>query len=111
MEQFDAIIIGTGQAGNPLTSVLAEKEYHTAVIERSNPGGGCINYGCTPTKTMVASASAHHMAKRTDEVGIHVNSVQTNFQQLKRRRDDIVQQWREGIAKRMSETKNLEFLI
>lgn len=111
MEQFDAIIIGIGQAGNPLASALAAQGYRTAVVEQTHPGGSCINYGCTPTKIMVASAPVSHMAKKADEVGIHVNDVQTNFQNLKKRRDGIVRQWREGIQKHMTETGNMELIM
>lgn len=111
MEQFDAINIGIGQAGNPLASVLEAEGYHTAVVENTHPGGSCINYGCTPTKFMVASASVSHMAKKADEVGIHVNDVKTNFQNLKKHRDGIVRQWRESIQKRMTEAGNIELIM
>jgi pyruvate/2-oxoglutarate dehydrogenase complex dihydrolipoamide dehydrogenase (E3) component len=81
MEHYDAVIIGIGQAGNPLANILAKEGYKTAVIERSYPGGSCINYGCTPAKIMVASAEVSHLAKNANEVGIQVNSVETKFQQ------------------------------
>lgn len=111
MEHFDAIIIGIGQAGNPLASALSKKRYKTAVIERSYPGGSCINYGCTPTKIMVASATVSDLAKHANEIGIEVNSVNTNFRQLKERRDGIVKQWRDGIQKRMEEDENIELIM
>lgn len=111
MEQFDAIIIGIGQAGNPLASALAEKGYKTAVVERSYPGGSCINYGCTPTKIMVEAASVSQMAEKANEVGIIVKSVKTDFQKLINRRDAIVKQWREGIEKRMKEEENIELIM
>lgn len=111
MEHYDAIIIGIGQAGNPLASALAKQGLKTAVIERSYPGGSCINYGCTPTKIMVASAAVSQSAKNASEVGIQVNAVETNFQQLKKRRDGIVEQWRNGIKKRMEEAENIELIM
>ncbi|CAN5298940.1 mercuric reductase [soil metagenome] len=111
MEQYDAIIIGIGQAGNPLANTLAKNGYKTAVIERSHPGGSCINYGCTPTKIMVASAAVSHLAKNAYEVGIRVNGVETDFQQLIKRRDGIVEQWRDGIQNRMEEAENIELIM
>lgn len=70
--QYDAIIIGTGQAGPPLAERLGEIDSSVAIIERDRIGGTCVNYGCTPTKTMVASARAAHMARRAGDFGVEV---------------------------------------
>ena len=69
MDKFDVIIIGAGQAGNPLSSAFAEAGKRTALIEEKYVGGTCINYGCTPTKTMIASAEVAYMARRSEEWG------------------------------------------
>ncbi|MEK6477040.1 mercuric reductase [Catalinimonas sp. 4WD22] len=111
MEKYDAIIIGIGQAGNPLSATLAEKGWKTAVIEREHPGGSCINYGCTPTKTMVASAHIAHMVRTADAFGIETSAPKTNFQKVIERRDNIVTKWREGIEKKMSETENIDYFF
>ena len=63
-EQFDAVILGSGQAGKPLTLALAKAGWKVALVEREHVGGTCINEGCTPTKTMVASARAAYIARR-----------------------------------------------
>lgn len=111
METYDAIIIGIGQAGNPLSATLSEQGLKIAVIEREHPGGSCINYGCTPTKAMVATANISHLIRTSEEVGIHSSSPQTNFKEVIKRRDSIVKKWREGIEKKMSETENIDYLF
>ena len=72
-ENFDAIIIGSGQAGNPLAKDLASSGWKVAVVERSYAGGSCINYGCTPSKTMAASALTADFVRRSSEYGIHTS--------------------------------------
>jgi len=67
MNEYDAIIIGAGQAGGPLSTALAHAGQKTAIIERVHVGGTCINEGCTPTKTMVASARVAYRASRADD--------------------------------------------
>ena len=104
MPHYDAIIIGSGQAGNPLAHNLADQGWQVALIEKEHLGGSCINYGCTPTKTLVASALAAHMARRGPEFGVHTGPVQVDMAQVMARKDRIVQQWRQGqeghVAKR-----------
>ena len=111
MEHFDAIIIGIGQAGNPLASALSKQGHKTAVIERSHPGGSCINYGCTPTKIMIGAATAVHSAKTAKDVGIMVSSVKTDFRQLVSHRNKIIEQRRDGIQKKIEEDENIELII
>ena len=72
MKRYDAIIIGTGQAGPPLAGRLTESGMEVAVIERKLFGGTCVNTGCIPTKTLVASAYAAHMARRAADFGVVV---------------------------------------
>lgn len=78
MEKHDAIIIGIGQAGSPLAKTLDEQGKKTTIIERSHPGGSCVNYGCTPTKTMLASAGRSHLSKTAQEVGVHNKETTVN---------------------------------
>ncbi|HEX8532396.1 MAG TPA: mercuric reductase [Cytophagales bacterium] len=106
-EHYDAAIIGVGQAGQPLALALARKGWKTAVIERAYLGGTCINYGCTPTKTLIASAEAVHLARRAGEYGIGVEGVQVHWAQVKARKDALVASWRQGIANRFAAEEHL----
>ena len=72
-EQYDAIIIGVGQAGNPLATALSQAGWRTAVIERRFVGGTCVNDGCTPTKTMIASGRVAYLARRAGDFGVHID--------------------------------------
>jgi pyruvate/2-oxoglutarate dehydrogenase complex dihydrolipoamide dehydrogenase (E3) component len=100
---YDAIILGSGQAGNPLATALAAKSKRTAMIEQSLLGGTCVNYGCTPTKTMVASAEVAYMARRAPEYGIKVGEVSVDMSVVRERKRGIVQVWREGREKRLQQ--------
>jgi glycine/D-amino acid oxidase-like deaminating enzyme len=89
---YDAIIIGTGQAGPFLAGRLAESGRQVAIVERKLFGGTCVNTGCTPTKTMVASAYAAHLARRGAEFGVNVGGkVSVDMPRVKARRDAIVE--------------------
>jgi len=95
---FDAIIIGAGQAGPPLAFRLAGEGLFTAVIERRHVGGSCVNFGCTPTKAMVASARAAHIARRAADFGVRVGGeVSVDMRAVKARKDAVVEQHREGL--------------
>ena len=104
MKTFDAIVIGSGQAGNPLAHRMADHGWTVALIEREHLGGSCINYGCTPTKTMLASAQIAHYARRAAEFGVGVGPVSVDLPHVVARKDEIVHQWRSGqeqhVAKR-----------
>lgn len=96
---YDAIIIGSGQAGVPLASRLAKAGLTTAIIEKSHFGGTCVNTGCTPTKAYVASARRAYAARTADELGIEIGGhIRANLQKIKQRKDELVQSSREGIA-------------
>jgi pyruvate/2-oxoglutarate dehydrogenase complex dihydrolipoamide dehydrogenase (E3) component len=83
---FDAIIIGTGQAGPPLAGRLNREGLKTAVIERKEVGGTCVNVGCTPTKALVASARAAHMARRGPDFGVLLDGpVRVDMKRVKAR--------------------------
>jgi pyruvate/2-oxoglutarate dehydrogenase complex dihydrolipoamide dehydrogenase (E3) component len=110
-EQYDAIIIGTGQAGKPLAVALAEAGWKTAIIERKHVGGTCINVGCTPTKTMVASARVAYLAQRAADYGVHPNGVRVNMAEVRRRKQGIVESFRNGSQRHLQNTKNLELIF
>ena len=88
--KYDAIIIGSGQAGNPLGHKLADHGWKVALIERKHLGGTCINEGCTPTKTMVASAQVAYYARRGAKWGVHTNDVQVHLSEVVDRKNKIV---------------------
>ena len=89
-QHFDAIVIGTGQAGPYLARRLAASGMKVAIVERKLFGGTCVNTGCIPTKTMVASAYAAHMARRAAEFGVSVGgSVSVDMRRVKARKDDV----------------------
>ena len=89
-EYFDAIIIGSGQGGNPLAEVLNTAGKKTAMIERKYAGGTCINTGCTPTKTMVASARVAYLARRGGDYGVDVGPVAIDMARVRERKRNIV---------------------
>jgi len=101
MEKFDVIIIGAGQAGNPLSSAFAEAGKRTALIEEKYVGGTCINYGCTPTKTMIASAEVAYMARRSEEYGVHLEDVRVDLKQVRQRKEAVVTSFRGGSEQRI----------
>ncbi len=108
MKKYDAIIIGTGQAGPSLAARCAEEGLKTAVIERHLFGGTCVNTGCTPTKALVASARAAHMANRMDDFGIYIDgSVTVDMKKVKARKDAIVKESTEGVESWLKNTENL----
>src|SRR5262245_55031907 len=99
MTHFDAIIIGAGQAGPPLADRLTRSGMSVALIERHLFGGTCVNTGCTPTKTLVASAYAAHLARRAQDYGVRVGEVAVDMPRIKARADAVVQRSRSNIEK------------
>jgi len=107
VKQFDDLIIGTGQAGPFLAGRLAESGRQVAIVERKLFGGTCVNTGCTPTKAMVASAYAAHLARRGAEFGVNVGGkVSVDMPRVKARRDAIVQESRRGLQSWLEEMDN-----
>ncbi|MGE0217629.1 FAD-containing oxidoreductase [Mycolicibacterium sp.] len=105
VQRFDAIIVGAGQAGPPLAGRLTAAGQTVAVIERKLVGGTCVNYGCIPTKTLVASAHAAHLARRGHEFGVDAGLVAVDMAKVKARKDRIsigdregVESWLEGMT-------------
>src|ERR1035438_7339430 len=110
-QQYDAIVIGSGQAGTPLSTALAEAGMHTALIEREHVGGTCVNEGCTPTKTMVASARVAYLARRGVDYGIHTGEIRVDMERVRKRKRDIVDSFRNGSQARIEKTPNLELIF
>src|SRR5262245_4431849 len=109
-EHFDAIIIGSGQAGKPLCLSLARAGRKTALLERQFVGGTCINFGCTPTKTMVASARVAYLARRGADYGVQTGPVALDLTKVRQRKRDIVASFRGGLERRLKQTDRLVLL-
>ena len=110
-EQYDAIVIGAGQAGGPLSTALAQADWKTALIERKHVGGTCVNEGCTPTKTMLASARVAHLARRAADYGVHTGPVTVDLAKVRQRKRDIVDSFRGGSQRRIEQTEGLDLLM
>jgi pyruvate/2-oxoglutarate dehydrogenase complex dihydrolipoamide dehydrogenase (E3) component len=110
-EQYDAIVIGAGQAGNPLSRALAGAGWKTALIERAHVGGTCVNEGCTPTKTMVASARVAYLARRAGDYGVRTGPVTVDMGRVRQRKREIVESFRGGNRQRIDGTENLDLLL
>jgi len=109
-DQYGGIIIGSGQGANPLARALAGTGSKTALIERQYVGGTCINYGCTPTKTMVASGRLAYLARRAGDYGVQVGKIEIDMGKVRERKRAIVQSFRQGGERRIRETANLDLL-
>ncbi|MEO7109799.1 MAG: FAD-containing oxidoreductase [Polyangiaceae bacterium] len=108
MPKFDAIIIGTGQSGPPLAGRLAKAGRKVAIIERKLFGGTCVNVGCIPSKTLIASARAAHVVRRAKELGVNFGGeVSVDMKRVKARKDEIVHQSNEGVTTWLEGTENL----
>src|SRR6202021_10597 len=105
MEDFDAIIIGSGAGGNPLAVALAEAGKKTALIERQDVGGTCINRGCSPTKTMVASARVAYLARRGAGYGVHTGPISVDLGKVRERKRAVVSNFRQNREKRLEKEK------
>jgi pyruvate/2-oxoglutarate dehydrogenase complex dihydrolipoamide dehydrogenase (E3) component len=103
-KRFDAIIIGTGQAGPPLAARFAGAGKNVAILERDKFGGTCVNTGCTPTKTLVASAYAIHVARRGAEYGFSTGDVRVDIKRVKARKDAASMSSSKGVEERLRGT-------
>ena len=110
-ERFDAVIIGTGQAGKPLAGALAGAGKKTAIVERDRVGGTCILTGCTPTKTMVASARVAHLTRRGGDFGVVTGPVSVEMEEVRRRKRRLVDSWSSGNRKQLEETDGVELIF
>ena len=110
-QQYDAIVIGSGQGGTPLSVALANAGLRTVLVERKHVGGTCVNEGCTPTKTMIASGRVAYLARRAADYGIRTGSVSVDLKKVRQRKRDIVDSFRHGNQARVEKTAKLELIF
>ena len=110
-ETFDAVIIGAGQAAKPLAIALGQAGWKTAVIERKHVGGSCINFGCTPTKAMAASARVAYLARRAADYGVRTGAVEVDLASVLQRRNAIVRSFRDSAQKALEGADNVELIF
>jgi dihydrolipoamide dehydrogenase len=111
MKEYDCIVIGSGQAGTPLAKKLAEAGKKTLLVEKRFVGGTCVNDGCTPTKTMVASARMAYLAGKHNDMGVTIEGYKVDLRQIKKHKDDIVLKMRNGGQASVEKTPNLDLLF
>jgi pyruvate/2-oxoglutarate dehydrogenase complex dihydrolipoamide dehydrogenase (E3) component len=109
-QHYDAVVVGAGQGGGPLASALAQSGRRTALIERDHVGGTCINVGCTPTKTMVASARVAYLARRAADYGLEAGPVQVDMAAVRRRKRAIAAAFRSSSERNIEETQGLDLI-
>jgi pyruvate/2-oxoglutarate dehydrogenase complex dihydrolipoamide dehydrogenase (E3) component len=109
-QHYDAVVVGAGQGGGPLAGALARAGRRTALIEREHVGGTCINTGCTPTKTMVASARVAYLARRAADYGVESGPVRVDMAAVRRRKRAVVASFRSGSERRIEETPGLDLI-
>ncbi len=107
---YDFIVIGSGQGGGPLASAAAKAGKRVALIEREHVGGTCVNNGCTPTKTMVASARVAYLARRSRDYGVETGPVRVDMERVRARKAEVVTSFRESSQKSYEEQENLELI-
>src|ERR671917_37897 len=109
-QHYDAVVIGAGQAGVPLSQALARSGRRTALIEREHVGGTCINEGCTPTKTMVASAKTAYVDRRSADYGVHNGPVAGDMPEVRGRKRAMVDSFRNSNMRRIEATDGLDLI-
>lgn len=110
-EKYDAIVIGTGQGGGPLAGKMAGAGWKTAVIEREHVGGSCVNVGCTPTKTMVASARVAYLARRGADYGVNTGTVTIDQKIVRQRKRAIVESFSSGSRSGLERWDELDLIM
>ncbi len=110
MSNYDAIIIGTGQGGVPLAYALAKARKRTAIVERDAVGGSCVNFGCTPTKTLVHIAKVAQTVRRAAEYGVETESPKMDMSKVRELKRKIVAEFRDPTAKHLQETEHLDLI-
>src|SRR5215831_12641223 len=110
-QHYDAIVIGSGQGGTPLSVALAQAGMHTALIERKHVGGTCINEGCTPTKTMVASGRVAYLARRAADYGVHTGPISIDMKKVRQRKRDIVDSFRHRSQARIEKSPKVDLIF
>src|SRR5689334_23761752 len=105
--RYDAIVVGSGQAGNPLAFRFADLGWSVALVEEKNLGGTCINTGCTPTKTMVHRAQVAHYARNAARWGINTSNVSVDLARIVAQKEEVVLSFRSGIQKQADKRANI----
>ncbi|EPR69653.1 FAD-dependent oxidoreductase [Cyclobacterium qasimii] len=111
MKKYDAVIIGAGQSGMPLAKKISAKGLKVALIEKRVIGGTCINDGCSPTKTMVASARVAHLVGRAGDYGVNVKEFSIDQKTIKARKNHIVNTFRGGAIKGLEKAENIDIIL
>jgi pyruvate/2-oxoglutarate dehydrogenase complex dihydrolipoamide dehydrogenase (E3) component len=101
-EHYDAVVVGAGQAGVPLAAAFAKAGRRTAIVEREHVGGTCVNVGCTPTKTLIASGRTAYLARRASDFGVRVPSVAVDMPAVRQRKQGVVDSFRSGNERRLA---------
>ena len=107
MPRYDAIVLGSGQAGNPLSQKMADHGWTVALVEKDHLGGTCVNTGCTPTKTLIASAQVAHYARHAARWGVRTGEVSVDLPRVVARKEQVVLQWRSGVERKVQERPGL----
>ena len=107
---YDLIVIGAGQGGGPLAGTAADNGLSAALIEHKHVGGTCVNEGCTPTKTMIASARVAHLARRAEDYGVQTGDISVDMETVRQRKRDIVESFRSGSRSSVEETEGLDLI-
>jgi pyruvate/2-oxoglutarate dehydrogenase complex dihydrolipoamide dehydrogenase (E3) component len=110
LKNYDAIVIGAGQAGTPLCQALASAGMRTALVEKEHVGGTCVNAGCTPTKTMVASGRVAYLARRGADYGVNTGAIRIAMERVRKRKRDIVKLFRGGNEASIGKTPGLDLI-
>ncbi len=110
MTQYDAVVIGAGQAGPSVAFAYAAQGRRVAVVEMAEPGGTCLNHGCRPTKALRASAVVAHSARRAAEFGVHVGEVRVDFGEAIARVHRLIDGMRSGLQESFDSTENLDYV-
>lgn len=108
---FDLLVIGAGQGGGPLAGAAAAAGWRVAVVERAHVGGTCVNEGCTPTKTMIASARVAHLARRAADYGVYTGPLSVDLTTVRQRKRDIVESFRAGSRNGLTSKDGLTLLM
>ena len=107
MPRYDAIVLGSGQAGDTLSQKLADHGWTVALVEKEHLCGTCVNTGCIPTKTMIASAQVAHYARQAARWGVRTGEVSVDLPQVVTRKDQIVLQWRSSVEQKIQQRPSL----
>jgi pyruvate/2-oxoglutarate dehydrogenase complex dihydrolipoamide dehydrogenase (E3) component len=110
VREYDMIVIGSGQSGGPLATAMSEAGRQVALIERTHVGGSCVNVGCTPTKTMVASARVAYLARRSADFGVHTDGVRVEMSEIRARKRQMVESFRSGSLRSIEQAETLDLI-